>query len=140
MVKKLETSEKLEMAKCKKAFKSGNLDTASVHAENVIRHRNDALNNTRKINDIDLLLDQYKSFAASALTNNLSVSPDQIVKEIKQKLNHIEVMAAAPISPDDIGKLLYQISSELNTTATVVSMEQEELFRRLARLRQSDNN
>lgn len=138
MVKKSENSEKLEMAKCKKAFKCSNLETAIVHAENVIRHRNDVLNNTRKLNDIDLLLDQYKSFLASDSINNLSVSPDEIIIEIKQKLNRIEIVSAAPVSADDIGKLLYQISSELNTTATVVSMEQEELVRRLARLRRSE--
>lgn len=151
MATKSKNIEQLEITKCKKSFKNNNLDMATLHAENAIRNRNDALNYLRKINEIDLLIEKYKIFTSNDLNGSdgggggVGGSPPKIaLDEIKRQLSRIENMPSTenvagtppPVSVDDVGKLLHEIAAEINqTSATVVSMEQEELYRRLAQLR-----
>lgn len=153
MATKSKHTEQLEITKCKKSFKNNNIDMATLHAENAIRNRNDAINYLQKINEIDLLMEQYNRFTSNDLNSSSSsgggrggsggLSPKITVDEIKRQLSRIEnmpvtdnVAATSPVSVDEIGKLLHEISAELNqTSATAVSMQQEELYRRLAQLR-----
>ena len=91
---KCKKQEKLESAKLKKAIQKGDMEIARIHAENSIRHKNQALTFLRLAGKMDATVGRLQAAASSSL---LTRSVAGIVKEIGTAMSGMDLQKVSNV-------------------------------------------
>lgn len=144
--RKSKNSEQIEREKTKKCIANGQMELATVHAENTIRHHTDYLNNQKLLLDIDKLLEctknvlNTKNSSKSMQLNEQQLLDIERVKKCVHELLHqsdSSIITSSNVSQEQVFELVRQISAEIFLVegATVASQQQDEILNRLRQLR-----
>lgn len=148
-IKKCAGEESAQLERLRRTVREGNRQLAQVHAENVIRRRNELVRLHHALGQVVALNDRLKQLLLSPGSKDMLIPCAQAqdtlradAAEVKESIAGIPVGDMTPVSAVQTQELIHQLEDELafeagtsDRFASVASQQQDELMERLRSLR-----